>query len=407
MKSKRLFMSIIAIFLLSLGMAQNEVVIGKVDHLNSKILNEERTIWVHLPINYHPEKHYPVAYLLDASVQFYSTIGLINHFSYSNMNTLCPEMIVVGILNTDRTRDLTPYKPDPVDPMMPPQFIEGSGGGDNFLSFLEKELIPYVESKYSTAPYRLFIGHSFGGLTVLNTFLHHPKLFDAYIALDPTANWVKGRILKEFEAAALDAKKFDRKVLYLGISNIDIGKDLNETLSEDDFIADNLKSQLAIVEFLRKHPLGQLRFESKFYPDEMHTTVPLIASYDALRFIFDYYNPKLTMEDFLNPKSPIAMSLENHYGEVSLRLGYEVLPEEGFVNMMGYQFLSLDHLKKAEDLFLLNTKLYPNSANTYDSLGDCYIAAGENDKAIASFKKALTLGNSEQTKQKLEALTAN
>ncbi len=406
MKLKHLII-LISIFQYSIGFSQNEVVIGKVDHLDSKILNEKRTIWVHLPENFNSSKRYPVVYLLDASVQFHSVTGLINHFSYSNMNTLCPEMIVVGILNTDRTRDLTPYKPNPIDSMMPPQFLEGSGGGENFISFLEKELIPYVESKYPTAPYRLFIGHSFGGLTVLHTFLHYPELFDAYIALDPTTNWVRGRILQEFEAAALDTKKFDRKVLFLGNSNIDIGKDLNESLSEDDFIADNLKSQLAIEDFLHNHPLGQLRFHSKFYPDEMHTTVPLIATYDALRFIFDYYNPSLTMKDFLNPESSVAKSLEDHYKEVSLRLGYEVLPEEGFVNMMGYQFLSLDHLKKAEDLFLLNIKLYPDSANTYDSLGDYYMAAGENEKAIASFKKALSLGNSEQTKQKLEALTAN
>lgn len=61
-------------------------------------------------------------------------------------------------------------------------------------------------------------------------------------------------------------------------------------------------------------------------------------------------------------------------------------------------------LKKAENLFKLNTANYPESANCYDSLGDLYLEKGDKPKAIETFKKALTLQAIPETKEKLEKL---
>jgi Tfp pilus assembly protein PilF len=33
--------------------------------------------------------------------------------------------------------------------------------------------------------------------------------------------------------------------------------------------------------------------------------------------------------------------------------------------------------------------LYPESANVYDSLGECYLKAGNQEKAIENYKKSL------------------
>ena len=64
-------------------------------------------------------------------------------------NTICPPMIVVGILNTNRPRDLTPTK-DTTN-----KNLKDAGGGKLFLSFIEKELIPYIDSAYSASSYRI------------------------------------------------------------------------------------------------------------------------------------------------------------------------------------------------------------------------------------------------------------
>ena len=58
-----------------------------------------------------------------------------------------------------------------------------SGGADKFLDFIEKEVMPLVESKYRVQPYRVFAGHSFGGLLAIHAFSTRPELFNAYIAV--------------------------------------------------------------------------------------------------------------------------------------------------------------------------------------------------------------------------------
>src|SRR5882757_5861099 len=107
------FTCFLSISLLLADAQQNKaVVIGSVDSIHSQILKEQRKFWVHLPASardsLHPKKKYPVVYLLDGDWNFTGVVGMIDLLNSVNGNSFFPEMIVVGILNTDRTRDLTP-----------------------------------------------------------------------------------------------------------------------------------------------------------------------------------------------------------------------------------------------------------------------------------------------------------
>lgn len=129
-----------------------------------------------------------------------------------------PELIVVGITNTDRTRDLTPtnaslWRADGTEAKLPT-----SGGADKFLKFIETELIPKVEANYRTQPYRVFAGHSFGGLFALHTFLTRPELFNAYIAVSPTMDWDNHLLSRKAEEFFKDRKELN-KTLYLTLAN--------------------------------------------------------------------------------------------------------------------------------------------------------------------------------------------
>src|SRR3954469_12086884 len=84
---------------------ENKIILGKIDSIDSKILHEKRKVWIYVPNSaqsdiYAPAK-YPVVYLLDGDGHFYSVAGMIQQLSSVNGNTICPEMIVVGIPNTD------------------------------------------------------------------------------------------------------------------------------------------------------------------------------------------------------------------------------------------------------------------------------------------------------------------
>ena len=103
-------------------------------------------------------------------------------------------MIVVAIPNTDRTRDLTPthVNKGPDGKELP--FLKTSGGMTNFFKFLETELIPHVDSNYHTTSYRMFVGHSFGGIAVINALYTIPETFNSYIAIDPSL-WYDNQLL--------------------------------------------------------------------------------------------------------------------------------------------------------------------------------------------------------------------
>ena len=133
--------------------AATPITVGERLALPSRVLSEERALFISLPASYARTKQsYPVLYMTDGQAQFLHTLATT---AFLARNGLMPEVIVVAVGNTDRTRDLSPSH----DPK-----AATSGGADRFLDFFEKELIPFVESEYRTAPLRIFAGHSLGGL---------------------------------------------------------------------------------------------------------------------------------------------------------------------------------------------------------------------------------------------------
>lgn len=385
----------------------NQVVIGSIDSIHSKMLNEQRKIWVYVPSSASDEMHsrnrYPVVYLLDGDEHFSSVVGMIHQLSSVNGNAICPEMIVVGILNTDRTRDLTPTHISSFLPVFDSVGCKTSGGGGKFISFIEKELMPHIDSLYPTAPYRILIGHSFGGLTVMNTLIHYTNLFNAYVAIDPSMWWDNQRLLKEFEKSSTNAN-YKGVSLFLGIANtMAEGMDTIEVKKDTTRKTLHIRSILELNNYLKSREPNQLKYMCKYYENDDHGSVPLITEYDALHFIFDYYHFKLSYSDTTVYKVLIS-KMENHYDNLSKHLGYSVKPPEGDVNRLAFGALNSKHFEEAIYLFNLNAVNYPESSDAYDSLGDYYVAKADKPNAINSYKKALSIKEVPETRRKLEKL---
>lgn len=145
----------------------------------SEIMGEERTLLVHVPSNYTQSgEKYPVIYMLDAgAMQMTMMVGILEQ--QANAGEI-PPMILVGITNTNRNFDLTPTAMG---------FPHERGNGEKFMQFVEKEVVPMIEKGYRTQPFRIFAGHSFGGLMVNYSLATRPDLFDAYIASSPALHW--------------------------------------------------------------------------------------------------------------------------------------------------------------------------------------------------------------------------
>ena len=407
---KNIFLLSLCLGIASIMPAQtdNKIVIGKVDSVYSTILKEKRKVWVYVPsMNgdmQNSKQRYPVLYLLDGDGHFNSVAGMIQQLSQINGNTVVPEMIVVGIPNTDRTRDLTPTHITSDLPMMDSNSTKTTGGGENFAAFLEKELMPHIDSAYSTQPFRLLVGHSFGGLTVMNILTNHTNMFNAYIAIDPSMWYDKEQFLKTTQKK-LAAQKYEGTRLYVAIANtMAQGMTLEKLKKDTTTDTRHIRSIVALDKFIKANPQNELKYASKYYAEDDHGSVPLISEYDGLRFIFSWYRFTISPADFMSNDTAIAQRYRQHYQKASKEFGYKVAPPEMQINGLGYYMLSQKKLDKAAALFRMNIENYPESGNTYDSYADALIAKKDTAAAIANYKKAYAITKAEETKNKLDKL---
>lgn len=388
--------------------------LGHVDSVTSTVLaNKQRTFWVYVPASArHPSylpQRYPVVYLLDGEAYFTSVTGMIQQLSEAFLTNVLPEMIVVGIPNTNRLRDFTPTRAT-TSAVIPAQALKGSGGGETFTAFLAQELIPYVEAHYPASAYRTLIGHSLGGLLVLNTLVHHPTLFNNYVALDPTLFWDEQKLLQQARQG-LAWPQFAGRSLFVASANTQPpGLDSTLILRDTSLEAVITRAKWAFRDELARHAHNGLRTAYKYYPTETHNTVPLVATYDALHFLFQPYalTPATTVELF-GPTSKVegaALSLEAHYRQKMAKMGYQVLPPEPFVNDFAYSLLQEGKAARALGFFELNARSYPTSLNAHDGLGDCYVELGKRSLTIKSYTKALQLKEDPSIRRKLTQLQA-
>ena len=352
--------------------------IGKVDTLYSSVLQQQRRLLIYLPPDYSTQKRYPVCYLLDGESHFHMFTGIVHHLA----NYAIPEIIVVGIVNINRGKDYPPT----YDTSFPDS---ANGKGEAFTAFIEQELISYIDHHYATAPYRMLAGHSLGGLFVVNTLLHHPAVFKAYIALDPSLWWDRMKLVNQAQVL-LTSKSWQNKILFLGLSSQFPTDDIKvrEALKDSATRTMDTRSVLLFKEYLSLSSRNGLRWTSKGYADEIHGSVPLPGYYDGLRFLFDFYrSPSMNVLT----DTTVDM-LEHHYQRVSKEMGYTILPPEADLGGLAWRSAVLEHNPDRAYRYLKTyIRLYPKSADAYESMGDYFKTKGDTAQANQYYNQAETL----------------
>jgi predicted alpha/beta superfamily hydrolase len=159
--------------------------------VQSRALGEQRRINVYTPQSYRTSRgRFPVLYMPDGGLDedFPHVIRTVD--SLISLGAIRP-IIVVGIPNTQRRRDLTGPTRFHSDSAIAPRV----GGSAAFRSFIGTELIPKIDELYRTTPERGIMGESLAGLFVVETFLQKPALFTHYIAFDPSVWWNGGALI--------------------------------------------------------------------------------------------------------------------------------------------------------------------------------------------------------------------
>lgn len=250
-------------------------VLGVIDEIQSKELSEKRVLNIYLPDGYNPKDtiKYPVVYLLDGSADedFIHIVGLYQFNSFEWINRV-PKSIIVGIATVDRRRDFT----------FPTTIAEDlknyptTGHSDKFISFLEKELQPYIQKKYKTNSSKTIIGESLGGLLASEILFTKPALFDKYIIISPSIWWDNGSLLNLKSDGFI--KSISTKTdIYIGVGKEGLTPTKIPRVMEVDanLLADKIK----------RAGNENVKVYFDYLPEEDHATIMHQAVFNALRLL--------------------------------------------------------------------------------------------------------------------------
>ena len=233
--------------------------IGELVTIQSKALDERREYIITLPESYQgSDNRYPVLYILDANFSPFYEKNLFTVL-FMRLWQQVPEMIIVGICNTIRDRDMIPVRVEEK---------EESGGAAKFLEFITEELRPTINSKYRTTDYNIIYGGSNAGLFALYALLKRPDVFNNVIASSPMIGWCEDYIY-ELADESFKTHQYGNK-LYM-IYGRDDYPQVTETVPR-------------FTEYLKEKAPTELRWEYKYLQDEGH--VPYTSIYDGLRYVF-------------------------------------------------------------------------------------------------------------------------
>ncbi|MFW9964759.1 MAG: alpha/beta hydrolase-fold protein [Candidatus Sifarchaeia archaeon] len=348
-----------------------KIVVGEKIVVKSEVLGEDRIVLVRCPKNYNDSnKEYPVLYLLDAEFFFYQAIAAVEFLSecgYISPKPI-PEMIIVGIANVDRNRDYTPtFAPKQREALEFPT----SGKAEKFLEFLKMELIPLVEEKYRTHPFRILAGWSLGGLLTIHSFLYHPDLFSAYLSISPSLWWDEDLYVERTKDLVFQEKLSD-KPLIVTIGSKE-GGDIGRSV-RDGFIP-----------LLSSHSKKSTKFKAVEIPLENHEFGPYKALYEGMKALYsDYIIPQDIIDNGLD-------AVNSFYENLSEKYGYEVLIPESTYSQVASSIYRQGEESQALKIAKTYVQKYPESSYAHYYLGTRYLRAQLIELAEEHVGKALEI----------------
>jgi predicted alpha/beta superfamily hydrolase len=334
------------------------------DTITSKRLNEEREITVGLPPSYdkHPNQKYPVLVLLDGDFLFDAFQGAM---SYGNYWDDLPEIIIVGISQNKNNERETDCAVDQENGLPTEK-------GEAFFEFIGLELLPYIEKKYRTAPFKMIAGlDTTAGF--LNCYLYKDvPLFDAYISMSPELPTGMEERLPDRLAA------IQKPIFYYHSSGDGDMKKMRNRI-------------LALDEVAKKINKPSLNYKFDDFKRASHYSLVLNSIPSALYQIFSVYQPISTTE--FNEKIAVLTSGYVDY----LIQKYDVI-EKSFalklpIRLNDFKAIEAAILKNKaypefEKLAQLAKKNYPKSMLADYEMGQMYEKKGETAKAVKSYMMA-------------------
>ena len=234
--------------------------------IDSKQVGETRTINVWVPPSYKASQDsLPVMYMADGGIEKEDFPHIANTMAALIADKTIPPMILVGIANTERRRDLTGPTVVEKDKEIAPVV----GGSARFRAFINDELFPEINRRYRTSAKKGILGESASGLFVMETFFLQPGMFDYYLAFDPSL-WWNDHYLVRHATEYLAKFPADEKILWFaGSAATDVSPHTNE-----------------LAGILKEAAPATLKWTYADEPGEKHTTIFRATKEKAFKWVF-------------------------------------------------------------------------------------------------------------------------
>ncbi len=336
MKSLPLLFILVLWLVSFFSLSGEPIIIGETITIDSKILMKKASLNIRLPSSYQAltNKRYPVLFSLGSDTDFAATAGTMQSLSH-NQEYPMPDTILVS-LSTDTAVS----------------FIQRGVKSEDFINFLETDVIPYIDKHYRSQPFRILASGERFGQAPLYAFIHKTELFQAYFAISP---WIKdgSGLVNEFETFLK--------------SNKDISAFLWLSSGGETRVAPNYHKLLSI---LQQHAPENLEWKSAQFNQNTNMSQGLISLPNAIESLF----ADLVLAEDSKIVSAGARSIKNYYQQLSNnKYGYAISSEIA-IRDLGYAMLGAENVKKAIEIFEINIKDYPDSPHVYRALATALTA---------------------------------
>lgn len=339
----------------------DDIVIGKYRVLHSDVMDEDRLLFVHLPRDYEETRlSYPVLYLFYVDIHNYY-LDAVSIAEKLGVTGEIPPVIIVGVANTNRYRDLLPVKT---------RGREDSGGADTFLRFIEEELIPYVDKNYRTKNFRILAGPQAAAVFGLYTLITKPGLFNAFLMENPFMNPENAAFLfPEVESFFKNTKSL-KSFLYIKCEKDERPQDLE--------YAENFSRLLG------SHTPKDFRFRVEIREPSGYFITPLPFR-EGLRMLFAGHK----LPD--NFQTNTVKDVIDYYEKLSEKYGFTVDPPSHMLTFEGDKLNGQRKTQEALEVFEYQLSLYPRSLNALWQLGETCRGIGEFERAREYYRKFLAI----------------
>lgn len=372
--------------------------------LKSAALGRNVEINLYLPKTFHEastDHTYPTLFVLGQHGEqfFHATTGVVKHLTEVER---MPETIVVSINDDGASPDV--YHNSMWGEQSSPIF-EAWGDADNYLKFIESELMGLLASQYRANGFSSVISVSGSSFVAFYSILNKPDLFDSYVFL--AAPDILGMGLKQNQSYidAIEQKLkikaiFPRQILF-ALADSDVEKDQR--------YMDNLNRITKAFAYSKTKDSSR---RVKVFEDEGHYDVYIKTLLAHIEMLYPQADWSARYRDIVAQSGNALENLDKYYQEKSKRYGYTILPRAtrwNSVNRLGFISRHLIQLERTQEAIEVSQRLVeyrPNSIESFISLSKAYKANGDLDSAKESLTLALEKANTNDEKKQLATLLA-